>query len=465
MDRLQVSQYLPDAATCSLCVELFKEPVTLSCGHNYCNICIVRYWRGALSNVSCPLCKQTFTNITLRPNRQLGNIAWLIKQVQQQGGIPGSSQYRCEVHREPAKLFCKDDYVPVCSRCEMSGVHSSHLVASVEDAAEQFKYEIGVLVGVLKLLRDKVRDTFSDVREERHNLVKLLDKMAHTTSVDYKELYDAMRMVQMEQMMLAKEIEQEIEDESSSLFKKHSNMKKYIHELERKCEQPPCEFLQGIKETMSKCKEESLTTSECPPPALKEKMWDMARWNLFIQNTLKKCRDTLPLRMKTEKANITLDPFTAHARLLLSADGKMVTYNDPCHFLVNSPLGFDTSPCVLGREGFSSGRHCWQVELISEGGGWALGVAKESAPRRGEITVGSDQGIWAFRPEDSPLFQGKTGVFGIRVYLDYEGGSLEFFHAPSRELITTMSYITFLGEKIFPFFMLANSNCQIKLCF
>uniref|UniRef100_A0A6J0TV44 Zinc finger protein RFP-like isoform X1 n=1 Tax=Pogona vitticeps TaxID=103695 RepID=A0A6J0TV44_9SAUR len=465
MDHLQVSEFLPDASMCSLCVELFNEPVTLTCGHNYCNACIVRYWRGSLRNVFCPQCKQIFVEVTLRPNRQLGNIAWIIKQIQQQGGVPASRRNRCEVHQEPTKLFCKDDYVPLCSKCEKSRVHCNHIVASVEDAAEEYKYEIKVFIDVLKLLRENIRESFSDVREEKRNLVKLVDNLAQTISVDYKELYDVVRVVQMEQMILAKAIEREIESEFSNLLRKHSSMKKYIHELEKKCDQPACQFLQGIKETMNKCREESLNTPECAPPALKEKMWELALGNLSIQNTLKRCRDALPLKIKTERENITLDPFTAHSRLIVSASRKMAMYDSSSCTPVSSPLGFDTTPCVLGCEGFSSGRHCWEVELTSEGEGWALGVAKESVQRTGEVIVGFDQGIWALQPKDSALLQHKAGTFKIRVYLDYEGGCLEFFHSPSRELIATMPYITFLGEKIFPFFRLATSNCQIKVCF
>lgn len=73
---------------------------------------------------------------------------------------------------------------------------------------------------------------------------KLVDNLVQTISVVYKELYDTMRTVQMEQIMLAKTIEKEIESEYSSLLKKHGTMKKYIQELEKKCEQPVCEFLQ-----------------------------------------------------------------------------------------------------------------------------------------------------------------------------------------------------------------------------
>uniref|UniRef100_A0A670YRZ0 Tripartite motif containing 58 n=1 Tax=Pseudonaja textilis TaxID=8673 RepID=A0A670YRZ0_PSETE len=53
-----ISEYLPDAATCTLCMRVFHEPVTLNCGHNYCHACIQKHWGGAQSNVACPQCHQ-----------------------------------------------------------------------------------------------------------------------------------------------------------------------------------------------------------------------------------------------------------------------------------------------------------------------------------------------------------------------------------------------------------------------
>uniref|UniRef100_A0A8C5SXH4 RING-type domain-containing protein n=1 Tax=Laticauda laticaudata TaxID=8630 RepID=A0A8C5SXH4_LATLA len=30
--------------SCSICLELFSDPVILECGHNYCQVCITRFW-------------------------------------------------------------------------------------------------------------------------------------------------------------------------------------------------------------------------------------------------------------------------------------------------------------------------------------------------------------------------------------------------------------------------------------
>ncbi|CAM4668583.1 unnamed protein product [Caretta caretta] len=82
--------------------------------------------------------------------------------------------------------------------------------------------------------------------------------------------------------------------------------------------------------------------------------------------------------------NVTLDPDTAHPDLTVSADRRHVRWGDTRQDLPDNPERCDTVPCVLGCEGFTSGRHYWEVEVEMEGRGLcAVGVARESVGRKG----------------------------------------------------------------------------------
>ncbi|CAM4664429.1 unnamed protein product [Caretta caretta] len=70
-----------DEATCSICLSFYKDPVFLDCGHSFCQACIAQCWEGSDTAVSCPQCRETFPQRTLRPNRQLGNFVEIAKQL------------------------------------------------------------------------------------------------------------------------------------------------------------------------------------------------------------------------------------------------------------------------------------------------------------------------------------------------------------------------------------------------
>ncbi|NXL54784.1 BT2A2 protein, partial [Podilymbus podiceps] len=165
--------------------------------------------------------------------------------------------------------------------------------------------------------------------------------------------------------------------------------------------------------------------------------------------------------------DVTLDPATAGPEVILSKDLKEATWGRPGRPWPEGPGRFDTDPCVLGREGFTSGRHYWEVE--TNGRFWAVGVVPESVQRKGRILFQPGANIWALQKYEEfcvaltapsntsvPLLDGEIGV-----YLDYEVGQVSFYAVGSRQHVFTFPGVSFSGEKVFPYFCLLLSTIRL----
>uniref|UniRef100_K7FFJ1 Butyrophilin subfamily 1 member A1 n=1 Tax=Pelodiscus sinensis TaxID=13735 RepID=K7FFJ1_PELSI len=139
-----------------------------------------------------------------------------------------------------------------------------------------------------------------------------------------------------------------------------------------------------------------------------------------------------------------LGPDPANPLLVLSEDGKRVRWEQKRQPLPDTPERFDTCFCVLGREGYTSGKHCWEMG-VGDGRYWAVGVATESVSRKGGMSLSPQGRIWAVRwwgDEFQALTDPATSLplrhpSRIRVCLDCDWGQVTFMDAGSNAPIFT----------------------------
>uniref|UniRef100_A0A8D0F2V7 BT1A1 protein n=1 Tax=Strix occidentalis caurina TaxID=311401 RepID=A0A8D0F2V7_STROC len=170
---------------------------------------------------------------------------------------------------------------------------------------------------------------------------------------------------------------------------------------------------------------------------------------------------------------VTLDPDTAHSQLVLSADRRRVRWQNAEQDVPDIPQRFNIRYCVLGQEGFSWGRHCWEVEVEGEVGGdswWAVGVARDSMKRKGHMDLRPGGGVWAVRhfgrqflSLTSPPNELSPVPRRIWVCLDCAEGLVTFINAETGAEIFTFPPARFNGETLRAWFWLGTENTQLCL--
>lgn len=155
-----------------------------------------------------------------------------------------------------------------------------------------------------------------------------------------------------------------------------------------------------------------------------------------------------------------MDPSTAQRNLVVSDDGQHVQYEvgRKGSSQSDNPRRFSPALFVLAREGLSSGRHYWEVD-VGRKTAWTIGVARASARRKGDICLSPEGGFWCLWlkntqvkalassriPLQMPSLPQKMGV-----YLDYEGGQVSFYDVKAQSHLYT--FIDTFDESVYPIF-------------
>ncbi|XP_053159013.1 zinc finger protein RFP-like isoform X2 [Hemicordylus capensis] len=458
---------LCDETTCPICLEYFKDPVIIGCGHIFCQACITQCCGQSDTDTCCPQCRETIQAKNVKPNRQLANVVELVKKLQE-GKRAEEKSGICARHQEPLKLFCKDDEAPICVVCDKAKDHRNHeeviqdQLPSLEKVREKFTEQTVAE-------KQRGQECLTKVQDERQKSLSAFDQMQKL--LEEKKSFWLALLDDLE-----KKTKKRQEENVTRLSEEILSLSNLITEMERKSLQPASEFLQDISSILSRCKEAQGKQLVDFSPNLEETLRIYTEKNSAVEKAVEKCAESLEEAL--HKVNVTLDPDTAHPELILSQDLKSVENRGGYQQQPGNPERFDVGPCILGREKFTSGRHEWEVNVEGALSQWAVGVARESVKRKGNKSLTPNEGFWAVQVKSIPDFYGSmrswellaltfprptklslgSKLRRICVSLDYEEGCVAFSNVDTGKLLFHFSSASFSGERICPFFLVYSGS-------
>ncbi|XP_075947827.1 E3 ubiquitin-protein ligase TRIM21-like [Anarhichas minor] len=445
-----------DQLLCSICLDVFTDPVTASCGHNFCKICITKHW-DTTDQCQCPICAKLFCiRPVLSVNTFISEMAAQFRQSAQQktssseqhkskpGEVPcdfctgtklkalksclvclasycethlephltmsGLKRHQlidpvenledrmCTKHDKPLELFCKTDQTCVCMLCTYSD-HKTHEFVPLKEEFEERKVELEKTGVKIQQMIQKRRLMIPKIKQS----VNFSNENADRAIAESVRVFTIL-MESVERRM--NELIETIEEKQRTTEKQAED---FIKELEKEifvltersaevdqlsCSEDHLHLLQSIQSLYDVPPTKDWTKASIHPSTHEGTVRRaVVQLEETIGKEMKKLVEAELKRVQQFAVDLTLDPDTAHPELILSADEKQVNHGDVKKNLPNNPERFCTSLCVVGKQSFSSGRSYYEIQVKGKTE-WDLGVVRESINRKGLITLSPEDGYW-----------------------------------------------------------------------
>ncbi|XP_041847673.1 tripartite motif-containing protein 16-like [Melanotaenia boesemani] len=286
----KANQLDQETFSCSICLDLLKDPVTIPCGHSYCMNCIKSFWDGEDQKgiYSCPQCRQTFTPRPVLVKSTM--LATLVEQLKKTGlqAAPADHCYAgpedmacdfcsgrklkaiksclfclasyCEKHLQPhyesptfkkhklvepsknlqenicsrhdevMKMFCRTDQKCICLVCVMDE-HKGHdtVSAAAERTERQRELEVS-----RQEIQQRIQDREKDVKLLQQE-VEAINHSADKTVEDSEKIFTQLiRLIQKRSSDVKQQIRSQQETEVSGVKELQEKLEQEITELKRK---------------------------------------------------------------------------------------------------------------------------------------------------------------------------------------------------------------------------------------
>nr|XP_033499155.1 E3 ubiquitin-protein ligase TRIM21-like [Epinephelus lanceolatus] len=411
---------------------------------------------------SCLVCLVSYCETHLEPHLTASGL----KRHQLIDPVENLEGRMCTKHDKLLELFCKTDQMCLCMLCTVLD-HKSHDVVPLKEEYERKKSKLGKtgaeiqqMIKERRLKIQEFKDSVSisraiadrEIANRNHVFTKLKEAIERNQAKLIESTEEKHRMTEKQAEGFIKELEQEI----SELEKRSDELEQLLFSEDH------LNLVQKFPSLDAASPTKNWTQVKvCLPSYEGTVRTTVDQLVEMFKNEMKKLLTEFELKTVQQSAvDVTLDPDTAHPRLILSEDGKQVHCAHVRKNLPENPKRFSRGLCVLGKQFVSSGKFYFEVQVKGKTN-LALGVVRESVNRKGPITVNTNNGYWTIWSinenichsvtESLVRLSQKSKPEKVGVFVDYDEGLVSFYDVDAAALIYIYTGCSFTG-KLHPFF-------------
>nr|XP_020449225.1 E3 ubiquitin/ISG15 ligase TRIM25-like [Monopterus albus] len=461
-----------DQFLCSICLDVFTDPVAIPCGHNFCKSCITQYWDVNLT-CHCPNCNSVYnTRPELQVNTFISEMAAQFRQSAQQKASRGCSEQRaaetgevpCDICTGTKVKALKSCLVCLASYCEthlephlaMSGLKRHQLIEPVDNLEDRMCKK-----------HDKLLELFCQTEQEAE-----IQQMVQGRRLKIQEIK---RSVELSNKDADREIAEGVQVFTAlkeSVERGLAELRETIREKQRTTEKQAEGFIRELEQEISELEKRSLQVEQLS--------WSEDHLHLIQSlsslNTAPPTKDWTGVRVHPPSYEGTVVRAVARLDEMLSEEMKTLFEAELKRVqqyavdMVFGPYGQQANKrhdcrCVLSNSDVSYGRVYFEVK-VEMWPTWTVGVTKHFNTTR-EITLSPTDGYWTvcakqiggyFAASDpSVRLSVKSSPRKVGVFVDYEEGLVSFYDAATAVLIYSFTGCHFT-ESLYPFLSLCPND-------
>ncbi|XP_067850902.1 E3 ubiquitin/ISG15 ligase TRIM25-like [Heptranchias perlo] len=503
---------LEEELTCSICLQIYIDPVILTCNHSFCRACVEKLWKEPVSgSYSCPQCRASFkVRPRLEKNFQLANIVQKYKGLGlSQDVVPCSyctkkqrpavktclkckismcsihlkphqvnmafkscplvdpivnvAGEKCIEHQELLKVYCKDDEVCVCSLCALVGDHKGHNLISINEAVKELKNNLDYQRVKVRINTITVQGTLENLQKEKENTLEMMKK----TKRSIEEKYKARRQqIEDEENKVLKQLNREQSRVTAVIDARILKLQNKVKEFEKSLtDLNNLSINEDVLFIKAHLKIASGRMNNLVEPLDKPKIAELIKYPVEQEKVLRDRGEMIRLYGQTP----TLDPDTAHPSLILFDSNSTVLAACDTQPYPDSPDRFDSKGQVLCSAGVSYGCSYWEVKPRVNVG-WKVGVCYRSINRKGrgnECSLGQNDKSWCVQ---TGMFsftalhnRSKTKLTGecpttVGVFVDFDCGIISFYSVSGNSLTLLHTFHQTFTEPLYPVLEIASGT-------